>query len=137
MLARYAKSYIDQLYEARDITMLHGVVSVVGKQRQLPEEFSIFLRLWDWCCSTRSGIWQYYECLAAGDASEFKSLAEGLDRFGLSDVAARFRPGMTTWQEPNRCDELDAWIDSHWKELEAKTFQLISANREFLYGDKI
>jgi hypothetical protein len=135
MVARYAKSYIDRLYEAKDIFTLHGVISVVSKECELPEQFSLFLRLWDWCCSTRSGIWQYYECLSAGDASQFESLAGALERFGLSELAERYRFGMNTWQEPGRCEQLDRWIDAHWSELETTAFRLIADSRDCLYDE--
>jgi len=130
MVARYAKSYVDQLYEAKDVFALHGVISVVGRERDLPEQFSLFLRLWDWCCSTRSGIWQYYECLAA---DEFESFAGALERFGLQELAERYRSGMNTWREPEGCGELDHWIDENWSELEATAFQLIAGSRDSLY----
>ena len=94
MVARYAKSYVDRLYQTKDIFALHSVISVVGRHRDLPEQFSLFLRLWDWCCSTRSGIWQYYEGVSA---DEFESLAGALERFGLHELSKRYRSGMSTW----------------------------------------
>ena len=39
MVVRYAKSYIDQLYETKDLFALEGVIDVVGRDRQLPEQF--------------------------------------------------------------------------------------------------
>ena len=132
MVARYAKSYVDRLYEAKDIFALHGVISVVGRHRDLPEQFSLFLRLWDWCCSTRSGIWQYYEGVSA---DEFESLAGALERFGLHELSKRYRSGMSTWKEPEGCGELDRWIENHWPELEATAFRLIADSRECLYDE--
>lgn len=131
MAPRYAKSYVDRLYEAKDVFALHGVVSVVRKHRHLPEQFSLFLRLWDWCCSTRSGIWQYYECIPA---AELESMAAALEQFGLSEIAERYRSGMATWQEPENCRQLDRWIDDHWSDLETTTFRLIADCRDCLYG---
>jgi hypothetical protein len=133
MVARYAKSYVDQLYQAKDVFALHGVICVVGRQRQLPEQFSVFLRLFEWCCSTRSGIWQYYEYLPAHECELFAGV---LERFDLRELAERYRSGLSTWQEPDACGELDRWIDDHWNELENIAFQLIADNRDHLYADE-
>jgi hypothetical protein len=130
MVARYAKSYIDRLYDTKDIFALHNVIGVVGKHRDLPEQFSLFLRLWNWRCSTRSGIWQYYEGVPK---AEFESLAGALDRFGLRELAERYRSGMTTWEEPQSCGELDRWLDDHEREIEATVFGLIADHRDCLY----
>lgn len=132
MVVRYAKSYVDRLYEAKELFTLYTVVEVVGRHRELPEEFSLFLRLWNWCCMTRSGIWQYYEGVPR---DEFESMAGALERFGLRDLAQRYRSGMTTWKEPDSCRELDAWINGHWKELETAAFGLIARYRDCLYGE--
>jgi hypothetical protein len=132
MVTRYAKSYIDRLYQAKDVFALHGVACVVGKHRELPEQFSLFLRLWEWCCSTRSGSWQYYEGISARD---FETTAQALERFGLRELAERYRSGMSTWKEPRRCGDLDRWIDSHWRELEATAFRLIADDRNCLYDE--
>src|SRR5437867_4084106 len=99
MAVRFAKSHVDRLYEVKDILALHGVISVVGRERELPEQFSLFLRLWEWCCSTRSGIWQYY---ADAGADEIETTARALERFGLSELVVRYRSGMSTWKEPDR-----------------------------------
>jgi hypothetical protein len=132
MVARYAKSYVDRLYETKDIFALHGVISVVGRECDLPKQFSLFLRIWDWCCSTRSGIWQYYECLST---DKFESLAQAMEQFGLQELAERYRSGMNTWREPEKCAELDSWIDGHWSELEVAAFQLIADGRDYLYDE--
>jgi hypothetical protein len=129
--AEYTKSYIDRLYGAKDVSTLFDVISVVGRHRTLPEEFSLFLRLWNWCCMTRSGIWQYYEGVHADD---FESMALTLERFGLLELAHRYRSGMATWKEPESCTELDAWIDGHWQEVEATAFGLIARSRDSLYA---
>jgi hypothetical protein len=134
MLARYAKSYIDQLYEAKDAFELRGIVGVVQMGRRLPEQFSVFAGLIDWLSSSRSGIYQYYECMEHRDRSEFDSLADGLSRFGFPEIAERYRSGMATWREGG-CDELDRWIDEHRDEIETTAFQLIAENRACLYGD--
>jgi hypothetical protein len=132
VVARFAKSYVDRLYEAKDIFALWEVISVVGKHRQLPEEFSLFLRLWNWCCMNRCGVWQYYEGVSK---EEFDSMAGALERFGLQELARRYRTGMTTWKEPECCNDLDDWIEDQWKELEAAAFGLIASHRDCLYAE--
>jgi len=130
MVPRYAKSYIDRLYEEKDIFELDYLISFVAGKRELPEQFSLFLRLWDWCCSTRYGTWQYYEHIAADD---FEATARALERFGLRELADRYRWGMSTWNEPERGGEFDDWIESHWSELETMAFRLIADSRDCLY----
>ena len=135
MVARYSKSYIDQLYEAKNVCMLRNVVGVIQSQHSLPEQFSVFAGLWDWVCSARSGIYQYYECMEHRDISEFESLASGLAKFGFSEIADRYRSGMATWRE-DECDELDHWIGDHMSDLENAAFHLIAESRVCLYADE-
>ena len=115
--------------------MLRNVVGVVQSQRQLPEQFSVFTGLWDWVCSSRSGIYQYYECMEHRDISEFESLANGLAKFGFREIADHYRSGMATWRDDS-CDQLDCWIDEHIHDLEAAAFQLIAESRVCLYADE-
>lgn len=131
-MVRYAKSFIDRLYEAKDVFALDGIIAVVGQERQLPEQFWLFRRLLAWAGSTRSGIWQYYEAITEED---FESVASALERFGLIEIAGRFRSGMARWKAAKSCDELDVWVESHWSELEGVAFGLIANDRRFLYGE--
>ncbi len=132
MIVRYAKDYLDRLYDTKNVFALYSVISVVSRQRSLPEQFWLFLRLWDWCCSTRSGIWQYYEAVPA---AEFEFMVGALERFGLRELAERYQAGMTAWRRPEGCGELDLWIDGHWDELEATAFRLILDSRGSLYDE--
>src|SRR5688572_24506130 len=109
---------------------LHGVIDVVSKQRQLPRQFWLFQRLRAWVASTRSGIWTYYESTSPQDCEE---IAGAMERFGLLDVAAKYRSGMQAWPQPGGCDALDRWIDDNWSTLEATAFQLIANDRHHLY----
>src|SRR5436853_677958 len=115
MAVRYAQSYIDRLYEMRDIFTLHWVISVVSRDHELPQQFWLFIQLWNWACATRSGVWQYYESISA---EEFQRIAQALDRFGLPELAERYRGGMKSWKDPERCLDLDRWIEHHWNKLE-------------------
>lgn len=130
MQVRYARSYVDQLYEAKDMFALERVIDAVGRDRQLPEQFWLCRCLFFWCGSSRSGIWQYYEAIAQED---FETVASALERFGLHEVASRYRSGMERWRQPNGCDELDGWIDTHQDELESAAFQLIANDRHYLF----
>jgi len=135
MAAQYAKSFIDRLYDTKDVCMLRDVVGVIQTQRKLPEQFSVFTGLWDWVSSARSGIYQYYDCMEHRDISEFESLASGLAKFGFSEIAARYRSGMATCRD-DECDDLDRWIDEHMRDLEAAAFGLIAESRVCLYADE-
>ena len=132
MVVRYAKSYVDQLYEAKDMFALEGVIEVVGRDRQLPEQFWLSKRLFAWCLWSGDGIWQYYEAISQDD---FNAVASALDRFHLLELAARYRSGMETWRAPDYCGELDRWIDLHMAELEGTAFQLIANDRHYLYDE--
>jgi hypothetical protein len=132
MVVRYAKSYVDQLYEAKDIFALDGVIDVVGRDRDLPEQFWLFKRLFAWCGWSRSGIWQYYEAFSPAD---FQAVASALERFGLRELAQRYRSGMESWQKTKGCDELDRWIDTHQAELQGAAFRLIANDRHYLYDE--
>ena len=131
-MERYAKSYIDQLYEAKDMSTLEGVIEVVGRDRQLPDQFWVSKRLFAWAGWSRSGIWQYYEAISR---EEFEAVASALERFRLPELAARYRSGMEIWRQQGGCDELDRWIDAHWAEIESAAFQLIANESHHLYDE--
>ena len=129
----YSKPFIHQLYESKDMLALEGVIEAVGRDRQLPEQFWLSRRLHAWCGWSSNGIWQYYENIRRED---FESLASALDRFGLHEVATRYRMGMEVFQQENGCHELDDWIDSHRSELELLAFQLIADHRHCLCDEQ-
>jgi len=129
MGVRCARSYIDRLYEAKDLSALESVIDAAGRERQLPEQFWLFQRLIAWCGWSRSGIWQYYEAISRED---FEAVASTLERFGLRELAVRYRSGMESWKQPDCCGELDRWMDAHQAELENTAFQLIADGRHYL-----
>lgn len=134
MLVRYARTYVDQLYEAKDMFALERVIDVVGRDRQLPEQFWLSRCLFAWCGWSVSGIWQYCEAVPRED---FQAVASALERFGLREIALRYRSGMALWMLPNGCDELDDWIDAHRNEIEGVAFQLIANDRHCLCDERI
>jgi hypothetical protein len=132
MLARYAKSYVDQLYNTKDMFALEGVIDVVGRHRQLPEQFWLSRRLFAWCGWSGSGIRQYYEAISP---EGFEAVASALERFGLRELALRYHSGMESSKQPDGCDELDRWIESHQAEIESAAFHLIANDRHYLYDE--
>ena len=130
MAVRHAKSYIDRLYEAKDMFAIEGVIDLIARDRALPEQFWVSKRLFAWANWSWSGIWQYYEAISQ---QEFETLASALERFGLPEIAARYRSGMKTWKGPRGCEELNRWIDEHWDELQSAAFELIASDRHYLY----
>ncbi len=80
MTVNYAKSYIDRACESRDVFTLYNIVRTLDVERDLDEPYKLFLRLWEWCCATRSFVWQYYETISL---VEFHETASMMDRFKL------------------------------------------------------
>ena len=128
MVVRYANSYIDRLFAERDLISLYQVISVIGKERALPEEFWLFCRVYEWAPS-RSGVWQYYEGLSDDD---FEHMAGALERFGLGEIAEKYRLGKETWNGPDRAADLDSWQEANEHQIHDSVFRLIAARKELL-----
>ncbi len=133
MAVQYAKTYIDRAVDANDLPTLYNLITVLDAERHLAEPLRLFLRLWEWIGSTRSGVWQYYENVRISD---FNSIAAMMDRCHLTEIAARYRTGMECWEEPRYCDDLDKWIDTNESMLEETAIRLIEPHREQLYPSK-
>lgn len=130
MTVQYAKAFIDRAVDANDLFTLYDVICVLDVERDLAEPLRLFLRLWEWTGSTRSGIWQYYENIGIAD---FDETAKMMDRCGLNEIAARYRAGMEYWEEPRYCDDLDVWIETNEPMLDETSMRLIEPFREQLY----
>tara|TARA_R110002049_G_scaffold247930_3_gene422416 strand:- start:138 stop:542 length:405 start_codon:yes stop_codon:yes gene_type:complete len=130
MAVQYAKTYIDRAVDANDLFTLYDVIRVLDSERDLAEPLRLFLRLWEWTGSTRSGVWQYYENVRIAD---FDEIATMMDRYNLTEIATRYRAGMECWEEPRYCDDLDAWIEANESMLEEIAMRLIEPHREQLY----
>lgn len=128
MSALIAKPYIDRLFAEKNLGEIYWAISVVGKDRELPEEFWLFSRIYEWA-PARSGVWQYYEGLPD---EQFKRVSGDLDRFGLAEIAEQYRRGHRTWDGPTQAAELDRWLDSHADEVHDAVFRLIAAKRKHL-----
>ena len=129
MAIEFADSYIDRLFAERDLLGLYHIITVMEQDRALPEEFWLFRRLREWAGSSRSGIWQYYESLPE---EEFERMVQALDRFGLAEIADKYRSGRDLWNKPDRADSLDEWVDAHEQQIELAAFDLIFGHRDFL-----
>lgn len=129
MSARFANSYVERLFAERDMLGLYHLISVVGAEHQLPEEFWVFSRLLEWVGSTRSGVWQYYERLSA---DTFTRMTRALEQFGLSEIAERYRFGHSSWTGPDQAASLDEWLDAHEQQIESAAFELIAARKDDL-----
>jgi len=127
---RFAKSYIDRLFAEEDMPLLDHLISVVGAERQLREEFWLFRHVLWWVGATRSGIWQCYENLSADD---YHRIIQALRKHGMNDVAEKYRFGWDHWTDPEQIATLDKWIDDHAKELEHAAFNVIAAHKDELF----
>src|SRR6266436_3257576 len=91
MSVRFANSYIDRLFAEKDLDGLHHLISAVGRDRPLPQQFWLFCRVLEWA-PARSGVWQYYDGLSE---EKFERMSQALERFGLGDLAEKYRLGKT------------------------------------------
>ena len=126
-----AKSYVDELFAEKNLGDIYWAISVVEKDRQLPEEFWLFSRIYEWA-PARSGVSQYYEGLSD---EQFKRVSDDLDRFGLTEIAEQYRLGQRTWDRPTQAAEVDRWLDSHAPQIHDAVFGLIAAKREHLASE--
>jgi hypothetical protein len=76
------------------------------------------------------GIWEYYD---GRQIDAVEKVAHASERFGLTEIALKYRSGMSEWNKPSRCRALDRWIQEHLKDLESSIFGLIAKDRECLY----
>ncbi len=130
MTVNYSKAYIDRVFESRDVFTLYDIVRTLDAERDLADPFKLLVRIWEWCCSTRSGVWQYYENIPM---AEFQKTADMMDRFNLGEIAVKYRAGMECWQEPEYCGDLDTWIDDNWDTIETSAIGLVALDRQSIY----
>lgn len=130
MAVQYAKSYVNRACDSRDVFTLYDIVRTLDAERDLPTPFKLLVRMWEWCCSTRSGVWQYYENIPL---AEFNETANLMEQWGLDELAVRYRGGMENWEDPEYCGDLDAWIDDNWSAIEHAAMSLVDGRREHLY----
>ncbi len=129
MSIRFANSYVDNLFAQRDMLELHRLISIVGDEHPLPEQFWLFCRVLEWTGATRSGIYQYYETLSD---DLFSRMSHALVQFGLQEIAQKYQSGKDLWDKPDRASSLDEWIDAHEQEIENAVFELVAVSKNDL-----
>jgi hypothetical protein len=122
MSVAYASSYIDALFERRDATALHTVISLRARHSRLPDECALFIRVLEWLGSD----WQYYDTIKDEDYAEVCRL---LTKFGMTDVLAKFQEGRVASPESTG---LDRWFIGHQSEVEEQLFQHARHASDFL-----
>jgi hypothetical protein len=127
MGVRFANEYIERLFAEKDIGGWHHLVSVMERERTLPEEFWLFSSLLEWLGSARSGVWQYYDELPE---EKFERMTKALEAFGFAEVAEHYRFGRAAWNQPDQAEKLDEWIDRHEQEVESAVLDLVSKRKE-------
>jgi hypothetical protein len=132
MPVRFASSYVNRLFAERDLLGLHHLVSVLERDKELPDGCWLFCRIIEWTGSTRSGVWQYYESIPK---DTFERVGEAFDKFGHAEIAEHYRSGMVVWDGPDRAASLDRWIWSHEREIEDAAFEMIKPHQEILSHD--
>jgi hypothetical protein len=128
MIIRFADSYVDRLFAERDLPRLYDLIGVMKQQRELPEEFWLFCRLYEWC-PFRSGIWQYYEGLPE---EEFDRICADLELFSLDEIAEVYRLGRRIWTDEDQSASLDKWLVEHQEQVHGSAFDLILKRKDCL-----
>ena len=128
MVARFANSYVDQIFAERDLGAIYHLISVIDEQRPLPEEFWLFSRVYAWA-PARSGIWQYYENLSE---KSFQQMSQTLRRFGLVEIAEKYELGWKTWDGSSRAAALDNWLNTHASQIHDAVFALVLERKDCL-----
>ncbi len=129
MNVRISSSYVDRLIAEQDLLGLYQVVGIRSEEGELPPECWLSTRLLEWEGATRSGIWQYYEGLAA---DTFQRVSLALDQAGFTDIAEQYRYGQQTWDVPEQVASVDRWIDDHQPRIKAAVLSLLAGSRSFL-----
>lgn len=132
MGVRFSSSYVDRLFAERNLSGLHHLISVLERERKLPDGCWFFCRIHEWVGSTRSGVWQYYESIPK---ETFERVSRALDQFGYPDIAEQYRSGMVIWNGPDRAASLDRWIWNREREIEDAAFEMIKLHQEILKCD--
>jgi hypothetical protein len=129
MHPRYSENYVQKLFDEKDLGALHQVISVVSRDRELPNQFWLFNKMVEWEGATRSGIWQYYESIPR---TEFDKIARGLVEAGLVELAEKYRGGMNTWNKDDRAVSFDKWIDANADSIRSQLLELVCEHLQTL-----
>jgi hypothetical protein len=127
MPSTIAHAYVDRLFAEKNFGEIYWAISMVERERELPEEFWLFSRIYEWA-PAREG-WQYYETLPA---EKFKRISEDLECFGLFEIAEKYRLGQHTWDGPSRAIEVFGWLNEHADRIHDAIFRLIAPKKGML-----
>jgi hypothetical protein len=122
MSVTYAPSFIDALFERRDATALHTLISVRARHSPLPDECALFVRVLEWLGSD----WQYYEALKEAD---FQEVCRLLDKFGMVDALTAFQMGRSTAEGST---DMKQWFSSNESQVLENLFMNAKRSSDFL-----
>jgi hypothetical protein len=122
MSVAYAASYIDALFEKRDASALHAVISVRSRSARLPDECALFLRVLEWLGSD----WQYYDTIKEEDYQEVCRL---LEKFEMQEALTAFKRGRSA---PDDSTELQRWFEAHESGVSEELFRHVKHVSGFL-----
>lgn len=129
MHPRFAETYVENLFSQRNLSGLPHLISVVERDRELPEQCWLFCRLLEWRGSRRSGIWQYYEGLPQ---DEFERIAKAAEDAGLKELANKYRHGKAAWNTEDNACSLDKWMDANREFISSELMCLLGDCREIM-----
>jgi len=122
MAAIYAPSFVDAVFERRDATALHTLISVRARHAPPPDECALFVRVLEWLGSD----WQYYEALKEAD---FQEICRLLEKFGMVEALAAFKRGKLA---PEGSTEMQQWFSSHEAQVLEELFLYAKRATDFL-----
>lgn len=132
MPVRFASSYVDRLFAERNLVGLHHLVSVLERDRVLPDGCWLYCRIIEWVGSIRSGVWQYYERVPR---ETFERVSRAFDKFGYRDIAEHYCSGMAIWDGPDKAASLDKWIEINERKIQDAALEMIKPLQEILRSD--
>lgn len=130
MGARFAKEYVTEVFAARDFDRVYYLISLVDHEANLPEEFWLFSRVFEWA-PPRSGVRQYYEALPQ---EKFLRIKSGLEQYGFHEIATKYSEGHRTWNSLTSAATLEHWLDENSDDIHAVLLQLIKPKIDYLVG---
>ncbi len=126
MSARYSASYIDAIFARAEASAVHTVISVLSRNRALPKECILFVRVYEWI----GADWQYYERLKPEDYEEMSAL---LTEFGMTDVLDKFREAMSAWRQgDDSIHDVDEWANQRRDGIEKQLLRHAERVSSFL-----
>ncbi len=129
MSIHYHPSYIDALFERKDILGFDDLILMRGRHRPLPDECRLFQLVGGWLGCSVCGGWQYYESVSEEDYGELCRL---LTKFGMTDVLAKCQEGKAAWTGERVTMAVDTWTSEHAAEVEERLLRHLKGASDFL-----